>query len=570
VDEIDTVTAANSTRSCVTFGFGVPDLLDLQETPVASTDVVLPELEGGPPPGPFEFAAVCLLQDRAVLTLAQQALARRGKNSSDHGAILNDVPCGASVPIACEFHRRRWGQRSISVCGLWVTRDRALEIRVGAPSPDDDDDAPDREDGAGTNGFRRAPATPSSELEGTTMTDEHTPTIENATKGPRWLPALLIGLATVLAVVTTMTTWARTQALDTDQWVELSGDLLNEPEIQEALALYLSDQLFTTVDVAGELEARLPEDLSGLAGPLAGALRGPATDGIERLIASSRFQAIWQTANRVAHEAAVAILRDETRDSISTADGTIVLDLGVAVRNLGEQIGVPEAALDRLPDDVGQITVIQSSELADVQNAVKVLDFTSWFLYIVIVAMYVAAVYLAVGRRRQMLRSVGIALIIGGLTLLVIRGIGIRTSVEAFVEEATNKPLATLVASMMTELLRQMAWTGIVYGVLIIGFATVLGPYRWAVAVRRWVADVADSTASIVGISLGAVLVLLWWSPGRAFDRWVTALVLIGMVLGAIAALVITGRRELEADQAAPDSETTPEIDSTAVSDTVS
>jgi hypothetical protein len=391
-----------------------------------------------------------------------------------------------------------------------------------------------------------------------TTPSEHTTRSEGATKGPRWLPALLVALATVLAVVTTMTTWVRTQALDTDQWVELSSDLLNEPEVQAALASYLSDQLFTTVDIAGELESRLPEDLAGLAGPLAGALRGPATDGIERIIASSRFQSIWQTANRVAHEAAVAILRDETRDSVSTADGTIVLDLGVAVRNLGEQIGVPEAALDRLPDDVGQITVVQSSELADVQNAVKVLDFTSWFLYIVIVAMYVAAVYLAVGRRRQMLRSVGIALIVGGLTLLVIRGVGIRTSVEAFVEDATNKPLATLVASVMTELLRQMAWTGVVYGVLIIGFATLLGPYRWAVAARRWVAGVADSTASIVGISLGAVLVLLWWSPGRAFDRLVTALVLVGMVLGAIAALVITGRRELEADQASSDSEPSP------------
>lgn len=389
------------------------------------------------------------------------------------------------------------------------------------------------------------------------MTDEHAPSSEGLTKGPRWLPALLIGLATVLAVVTTLTTWVRTQALDTDQWVEVSGDLLNEPEIQEALAQYLSDELFTTVDVAGELESRLPEDLSGLAGPLAGALRGPATDSIERIVASSRFQTIWQTANRVAHEAAVAILRDETRDSVSTDEGTIVLDLGVAVQNLGEQIGVPETALDRLPDDVGQITVIESSELADVQNAVKVLDFTSWFLYVLVVAMYVGAVYLAVGRRRQVLRSVGIALLLGGLTLLVIRGVGIRTSVEAFVEDATNKPLATLVASVLTELLQQMAWTGIVYGVLIIGFATILGPYRWAVALRRWVAGVTESTASIVGISLGAVLVLLWWSPGRAFDRWVTALVLVGVVLGATAALVITGRRELDADRSSTDSDTT-------------
>jgi hypothetical protein len=90
------------------------------------------------------------------------------------------------------------------------------------------------------------------------------------------------------------------------------------------------------------------------------------------------------------------------------------------------------------------------------------------------------------------------------------------------------------------------------------------------VAVRRWVANIADSTASIVGISLGAILLLLWWSPGRAFDRWVTALVLVGMVLGAIAALVITGRRELQADQTSSDSDATSETDAHPVSDAVS
>ncbi len=134
----------------------------------------------------------------------------------------------------------------------------------------------------------------------------------------------------------------------------------------------------------------------------------------------------------------------------------------------------------------------------------------------------------------------------------------------------TNKPLATLVASVLTELLRQMAWTGIVYGVLIVGFTMLLGPHRWAVAVRRWIGGVTDSTASIVGISLGAVLVLLWWSPGRAFDRWTTAVVLVGMVLGAIAALVITGRQELEADQVSSDSDTIRETDTPPVADPVS
>ena len=402
------------------------------------------------------------------------------------------------------------------------------------------------------------------------MTDDPNSPNGNATIGPRWLPAVLVVAATILAVVTTMTTWVRTQALDTDQWVEVSGELLNESEVQEALALYLADQLFTTVDVADALESRLPEDLAGLAGPLAGALRGPATDGIEQIISSSRFQSVWQTANRAAHEAAVRILRDDTRDSISTADGTIVLDLGTAVRNVGAEIGIPESALDRLPDDVGQITVIQSDELADIQNAVTVLDFTSWFLFIVVVALYAGAVYLAVGRRRQILRSVGISLIVGGLTILLIRAVGIRTSVEAFVQDSTNKPLAELVASVLTVLLRQMAWTGVAYGLLIVAFATLLGPYGWAVATRRWVAGAADSTAAVVGVCFGAVLLLLWWSPGRAFDRWITALVLVGLVIGAVVTLIRTGRQELASDPPASDNPTPSNADVESVTEPVS
>jgi hypothetical protein len=395
------------------------------------------------------------------------------------------------------------------------------------------------------------------------MTTESTPSSADTTIGPRWLPGLLIILATVLAVAATLTTWTRSQALDTDQWVETSGDLLNEPEIQEALALFLTDELFSAVDVAGELESLLPSDLSGLAGPLAGALRGPTTNGIEQIIASSPFQTVWQDANRTAHEAAVRILRDESNlDSVSTSDGAIVLNLSTAVRNLGEAVGIPQSALDRLPDDVGQITILQSDELAGAQNAVKVLDFTSWFLYIVVVAMYVVGVYLSVGRRRQALRSVGIALIVGGFTLLVIRQVGIRTSVNSFVEDATNKPLAELVGSVLTELLRQMAWTGIVYGVLIIAFSVLIGPYRWAVAVRRWIAGFTESTAALVGVSFGIVVLLLWWSPGRAFDRWVTALVLVGLVIGAIVTLVLTGRQELEAaDSSSVEPKPQPNLD---------
>lgn len=378
-----------------------------------------------------------------------------------------------------------------------------------------------------------------------TDTDAPTDTVTDRGYGPRWLPATLVVLATVLAVVSTLTTWVRSQALDTDEWVEVSQELLAEPEVQTALSTYLANELFAEVDVADQLQSLLPDDLAGLAGPLAGALRAPATEAIDRLISSERFEQIWVRANRAAHTAVVAVLRGESRRGLTTSDGSVVLELGDAVRAVGENIGLPEAALERIPETAGQIVILDSEELADAQDVVQVIDFTSWFLFFVVVAMYVTAVALAAGRRRTMLRLVGISIIVGGVVLLAIRAIGLRTSVALFVEDPANESLAVLVGSVLTELLQQMAWTGIVYGVLLVAFAEVLGDHRWAVAVRRAIGRASESTGWIIGSGVVLLLLLVWWSPGRAFDRWVTALTLIGLVVGGIVTLIIAGRREL-------------------------
>lgn len=366
---------------------------------------------------------------------------------------------------------------------------------------------------------------------------------EPASRGPGWLPGVLVVVATVLAVVSTLTTWVHSQVLDTDEWVETSDALLEDPQVQTALTNYLTDQLFTAVDLKSELEADLPEQLSGLAGPIAGALRAPASDAIERLVASQRFEDAWSTANRLAHEAFVRVLRDETRVNVSTADGAIVLDLGEAVRNVGEQVGIPQAALDRIPDDAGQVTLVQSSELEDAQTAVKVLDFTSWFMFVLVVALYALAVALSL-RRRITLRSVGVGLVIAGLTVLLVRALSIRTAVNVFVDEERREPLAQLVASVTTELLHQLAWTGVVYGLLIIAFAELLGPHRWAVATRRVVAGATESTVTAIAATAGVVILVVVWSPGNAFDRWVTALTLLALAVGAVVTLIATSRRE--------------------------
>ena len=248
-------------------------------------------------------------------------------------------------------------------------------------------------------------------------------------------PTVLIVIATVLAVISSITTWVHTDALDTDAWVNTSEELLNNEEVTTAVATYLVNELYTQVDVPGELEQLLPGDLSGVAAALSGALREPVTNGIERVLESPQFAEIWVRANRLAHEALVAILRDETLPAVSTADGTVTLDLREAIVNVGTEIGLPQTALDRIPEGAGQITIFQSEELKDVQNYVRVLDFLSWFLFLLTVGLYVLAVYLAAPRRRRALSMVGWSLVAYGVSLYVLTGLGVRTGIDYYVDD---------------------------------------------------------------------------------------------------------------------------------------
>jgi hypothetical protein len=318
----------------------------------------------------------------------------------------------------------------------------------------------------------------------------------------------------------------------------LSDELLDEPEVRAALSVYLVDQLYQQLDVTAEIEDGLPEDFKGLAGPLTAALRGPATEGVNRLISSEQFRSTWTEVNRTAHQTLVNIVRDETRPGISTADGTVTIELGVLIRVVGEKLGLSDTFLERLPEDAGRITVFESEELDNVQAAVRVLDFMSWFLFVLVVALYAVAVYVAGDRRLRVLRNIGFGLIGAGVFVLVMRSVAVSNIVDAIIDDPGQRPLATVTGFVSTGLLRQMAWSGIIYGLLIAGFAALLGARSWARSTRRFLAPLLNASAgAVAGATALIIMVILWWSPGRAFDRWVTGLTLIALVIGAVVAL---------------------------------
>ncbi|MDG1265197.1 MAG: hypothetical protein P8O03_02625, partial [Ilumatobacter sp.] len=86
---------------------------------------------------------------------------------------------------------------------------------------------------------------------------------------------LLIILGTLVMVLSTLNSWVEQQLLDTNSWVNTSTALLDDDDVRNELSIRLVNALYENVDVGPAIDERLPEQLEGLGGPLAGVLRDP-------------------------------------------------------------------------------------------------------------------------------------------------------------------------------------------------------------------------------------------------------------------------------------------------------
>jgi hypothetical protein len=358
----------------------------------------------------------------------------------------------------------------------------------------------------------------------------------------------LIIVASVLVFGAAAEVWVKRQVLSTSAWVNASDKVLDQPEVQAALATYIVNEVYSSVDVKQELEDQLPEDLKGLAGPISAGLRTPATSAVETLLGSSQVRTLWTKVNTTAHEALVRILEDKTRVG-STSNGTVTLDLGEFVRTIAADLGIPQAAVDKIPADAGNITLFQSNELASMQKLVKVVQWMGLFLTIVIVAMYGLAVYLARNRRRRTLRNVGWAIIIVSFLLIAARRITGRV-VSSIITDPRYSPSGKVIYSILSELLANVAWALATYGAVIVVGMLIIGPSRPATAVRRFLAPAFNADRAVFwGGAAILYLIVILISPSPAFSLWWSVLLLAAII--GVGLEFLRRRSEVEFPEAA-------------------
>lgn len=320
-------------------------------------------------------------------------------------------------------------------------------------------------------------------------------------------------VATVLALGAAIAVYAREVALDTANFTEISGELLENDEIRPVLASYLVNQLYANVDVAGALTEVLPDQFDRLGATAAAGLRQLTLRTANQLLADPTVQQLWRDANREAHEQFVAAVEGEST-ALLTANGEVVLDLRPILSELVQRAGLPGVAIANLPGGAAQIVVLDQEQLDNASEAADALRQAAFWLVIAAVVLWVAAVWLARGRRRETVRAIAVGLILAGLVLVVLRRFIGTSIVDALIDANSVEPAGEAAWLIATGVLKQVSWLFIVLGLLAVVWAWLCGQMRWAVAARRWVAPfMAEHRLVVYGIAAAVILLLLAWGP---------------------------------------------------------
>jgi hypothetical protein len=344
--------------------------------------------------------------------------------------------------------------------------------------------------------------------------------------GHRKLSLALVVIASLITFVAIFSIWANRQALNTDNWVNTSGRLLANKKVEERLADYLGQQVAENVNVKGELEAVLPPRLDPLAAAAAGGINQLTPRIAERALESPKLQALWATANRLAHERLLEVL-EGGGSTVSTENGEVTLDLKPLVSQIGSELGVGAGLAEKLPADAGKLTILKSDQLEAAQKGANLVRELPIFLTLLALILFAVAIWIAGPARRRALRSVGFGFIIAGLLVLILRKLGGNVLVDSVVANPTAKPAFHAVWDIATSLLATVATSALALGILVVIAAWLAGPTRIAVRLRREAAPyVHDQRAAVWGAGFLVFLLLIALAPVAAFGKPLGILIL--------------------------------------------
>jgi hypothetical protein len=372
----------------------------------------------------------------------------------------------------------------------------------------------------------------------------------------------LVVLATVLALVSILTTWVNRQMLDNSAWQRATTQVIEDPQVQAAIGNFTVNQLYENVNVTAALQQRLPPRLQSLAPTISGALEQPAARGVALLLQRPRVQKVFINASAAAHQRLVNVLENKTGYGISTGNGVVTLNLHELVVELGTQLGLSSSTLAKLPAKVGTVTLMKSSQLSAAQAGVQGIRVLSVWLLVAVLALYGVAIYLARGRRRATLRNAGFGLVIVGLLVLVIRNL-LGNYLTSALASPGYEPATHRLYLIGTSILGQVGQATLLYGAIAAVGAILAGPSTPATWLRRSIAPTMRQQPGVVWGAVGFLYLLaILWGGTHALRVWWGIL-----LLGFLLALGVAALRRQTLEEFPPQKDAAPAPPAAAADD---
>ncbi|MFF3956094.1 hypothetical protein ACFYY1_23145 [Streptomyces sp. NPDC001890] len=363
-----------------------------------------------------------------------------------------------------------------------------------------------------------------------------------------FLAVLLVLVAAVLTPLSIVSSWAKNQITDTDNYVAMMAPLASDPDVQTAVTDRVTGAVMQHLDVKALLSEVSPADRPVLDKALS-KLNGPITTGIsdfvhgtvEKFVASDAFATIWTDLNRAAQSAAVKALSGSGGGAVKLTDDTVTIDLAPVVDRVKQRLvdrGLGVAA--KIPEVHTDFTVLTSDSVGKAQRWFRALQIIGFWLPLVTVALAAGGVLLAVRRRRALVTTalvVAAGAAVLGLALWVGRAFYLDSLPSGVSQPAAGSVFDALVGQMRA-LVRMVVTLGAVVALAawLTGYGRAAGRVMamWSGGIGA-VRDAAGFTGGPVGrwvhrarrplnwtvVVVAAAVLVAWDRPTGLVTVWI-------------------------------------------------
>ncbi|MCX4751126.1 hypothetical protein OG455_37440 [Kitasatospora sp. NBC_01287] len=354
--------------------------------------------------------------------------------------------------------------------------------------------------------------------------------------------AVLIVIASLLALLSVIAVWSHSIISDTDRYVATVAPLARNPDVQAAITNRVTSEVLAQIDVNGlvnqlsqaAVEQGAPPALgtlfNGLSGPISSGLSQLVSSTVSKVVTSDQFAALWDNANRAIHSTLDKALTGEGGGAVSLQDNQVAIDIGPFVDKVKDQLvssGFAPAA--KIPTVHTNFVVFESNDIGKVKGYLRLLEIMGTWLPVITVLIAAAGVYTAVNRRRGLIGAalgVAVAMLLLGVVLTVFRAFYLD-----HLPPGVSQPAAGAIYDALIRFLRASVRAVGTAALVTAAGAFLIGPSRVAVVTRtacRSSIGALREVAAGHGLRLGPV--------GRfthRYKRW------IGAVILAVAAVVL-------------------------------